>query len=128
MDITIWLSIATATFAVVAIASVAYAVARSNYAKATIELQSQNIQALFDRQKIQDNQIKELQMRNAKLEGELKSFKTIPLAQIAELQSKTYDILTEMTRIIMDIVETQKLIMRAMKINYEERNNNENEY
>ena len=127
MGVTIWLSIATATFALVAIVSIAYAVAKSNYAKATIELQSQNIQALFDRQKIQDNQIKELQMRNAKLEGELESFKTIPLGQLAELQSKTYEILTERTRIIMNIVETQKLILRAMKINYEERNNNENE-
>lgn len=108
MSITIWLSIATAIFAVVAIASVAYAVARSNYAKATIELQSQNIQALFDRQKIQDNQIKELQMRNAKLEGELESFKTIPLGQLAELQSKTYEILTERTRIIIGYSRNSK--------------------
>ena len=116
MEITIWLSIATAAFALVAIVSVAYAVARSNYAKATIELQSQNIQALFDKQKIQENQIKELQMKNAKLEGELNSFKTVPLSQLAELQDKTFELLNERTDLILALVENQKIIMQAMDI------------
>ena len=122
MDVTIWLSIATATFAVVAIVSVAYAVARSNYAKATIELQSQNIQALFDKQKIQENQIKELQMRNAKLEGELKSFKTVPLAQIAKMQTQTYEIISEGAKIVMTIAENQRDIMQEMNIRHKEYN------
>ena len=109
MSITIWLSIATAAFALVAIVSVAYAVARSNYAKATIELQSQNIQALFDKQKIQGNEIQDMKLHNAKLQGELDTFKSVPLVQIARNQEDT-------TKLIKVIADNQKLIMQELKI------------
>ena len=82
---------------------------KGSTAKNTIDIQNQNIQALFDKQKIQENEIQDLKLHNAKLQGEVDTFKSVPLVQIAKNQADT-------TKLIKVIADNQQLIMQELKI------------
>ena len=64
---------------VVGVLAFVIAYLKSSTAKNTIDIQNQNIQALFDKQKIQENEIQDLTLHNAKLQGEVDTFKSVPL-------------------------------------------------
>lgn len=103
------LGVLSATLSLFGIFAIVYAYTRYSYAKTTIELQNSNIKALSDRQKIQEDEIKELQSENGRIKSELETFKSVPLSQLAESQLQ----LAELTKVI---AKNQQMIMRHLKV------------
>lgn len=103
-------------FGIVAVVASAFVVFKSNAAKATIEMQNENIKALFDKQRIQEQEIQELREQNLNLQAQLDVFKSVPLTQIAATQEETHSIITQGAKLIQTLADNQQLIMKHMDV------------